>query len=158
MQPRPDAKNNRKAIVSFILILAIVLVVAGAGAYNSRQRTTPVTVSAAPAGAVNVSASRPSPYKDGTYQATSNYIVPSGKESIKLTLTVKSGVVTDSSIVNSESNFQSAQFQLDFVDAYKQYVVGKKVNEIKLDYVAGASETTLGFNQALSRIAQQAQA
>jgi uncharacterized protein with FMN-binding domain len=97
-------------------------------------------------------------YKDGTYTAENQYYVPHGYEDIKVTVTLKNGFVTDSSIVNSESDHDSARYQEDFVAAYKSYVVGKKVGDIHLSYVAGASDTTQAFNDALSQIESKAQA
>lgn len=97
-------------------------------------------------------------YKDGTYTADASYYVPHGTEDIKVTLTVANGVVTDSSIVNSESDHDSQRYQEEFADEYKSYVVGKNLADIKLSYVAGASDTTDGFNDAVSQIQSQAQA
>jgi hypothetical protein len=37
-------------------------------------------------------------------------------------------------------------------------VVGQKISDLNLDSVAGASDTTSGFNEAVAQIAQQAQA
>lgn len=97
-------------------------------------------------------------YKDGTYTADTEYYVPHGSEDIKVTLTLKDGVVTESSIENSEGDRDSASYQEDFASSYKSYVVGKKIGDIHLSYVAGASDTTQAFNDALSQIESQAQA
>ena len=79
-------------------------------------------------------------------------------ESIQVNLTLKNGVVTDVSIQNSESDRESAAYQQDFASAYKSYVVGKQISGLRLGNVAGASDTTQGFDDAVSKIATQAQA
>lgn len=95
--------------------------------------------------------------KDGSYQATSSYFVPNGSEDIKVNLTLKNGVVNDVAVINSENDFTSASYQEDFVSAYKNFVVGKKITDLQLNIISGASDTTRGFNDALSQIAAQAQ-
>jgi uncharacterized protein with FMN-binding domain len=119
--------------------------------------TTPSVNSTDPSN-TNSSSAATGSYKDGTYTATSNYQVPHGSESIKVNLTLKGGVVTSSSVQNSENNFDSAQFQEGFAATYQSYVVGKKISGLQLGAISGASDTTAGFNEALSQIASQAQA
>jgi len=97
-------------------------------------------------------------YKDGTYTATSTYEVPHGDEEIEVNLTLSGGTITNVSVQNSEYDYDSARYQEDFAAEYKQYVVGKKIDGLQLNYIAGASDTTEGFNDALSKIASQAQA
>jgi uncharacterized protein with FMN-binding domain len=96
-------------------------------------------------------------YKDGTYSAAAEYYVPHGYEDIKVTLTVAGGTVTGSEIVNSEGDRESVRFQDDFAAAYKQFVVGKKLDGLSVSAVSGASDTTDGFNDAVAKIRQQAQ-
>jgi uncharacterized protein with FMN-binding domain len=97
-------------------------------------------------------------YKDGTYTASSDYYVPHGQESIQVSLTLSSDTITSVSIKNSEGDHDSALFQEDFAAEYKQYVVGKKISSLHVNVLAGASDTTEGFNDALSQIASKAQA
>jgi uncharacterized protein with FMN-binding domain len=104
------------------------------------------------------SSSTASTYKDGTYSASSEYYVPHGTEDIQVSVTLKNGVITASSVTNSESDPDSAQFQGSFTSAYKSYVIGKSISGLSLNTVSGASDTTQGFNDALSKIASEAQA
>lgn len=103
-------------------------------------------------------ASNTSGYKDGAYTASSSYFVPHGDEQIQVNLTLKNGTITDVSIQNSENDFDSARFQEDFAAAYKSRVVGKKISGLRLSNIAGASDTTQGFNDAVGQIASKAQA
>lgn len=96
-------------------------------------------------------------YKDGTYSSTVSYRVPHSIETIKVTLTVSGGVVTGSQIQNSEGDGTSAMFQESFASEYKSFVVGKNLSSLNLDIISGASDTTIGFDQALDSIRSQAQ-
>jgi uncharacterized protein with FMN-binding domain len=96
--------------------------------------------------------------KDGSYTATESYFVPPGQESIKVNLTLSGGTITDVSVVNSGNDRESAEFQADFAAGYKAQVVGQKISGLQISSVAGASDTTDGFNQALTKIAAEAQA
>lgn len=124
---------------------------------NSTPHSTTPTDMAAPTTSSS-SSSISSGYKDGTYSATSDYYVPHGDEEIQVSLTLKDGVVTGASIQNSESDRESVGYQKDFASAYKSYVVGKKISGLRLSVISGASDTTQGFNDAVSQIASKAQA
>jgi len=154
---QPDNMKQKVAAGSVVTLLAVVLLTA-VGTYEANHKATGGMSMAASVTAAPVTTSTNSQYKDGTYSASTTYYVPHGSESIKVTLTVKSGVVINSGITNSESDPESARFQEDFANEYQSYVVGKNIADIKLSYVAGASDTTDGFNQAVHNIANQAKA
>ena len=99
-----------------------------------------------------------SPYRDGNYTVQKQYSVPHSFESITVTLTVKNGVVTGSQIQNSENEPESANFQEGFAADYQSQVVGRSLSSLSLAGVAGASDTTRAFNQAVASIRTQAQA
>lgn len=124
--------------------------------------TTPVDT-AAQAGTTdtttNTTQQPTSGYKDGSYTATGSYRTPEGSEQITVTLTLKSGVVADSSVTFSQTRErESKQYQSQFASGYSQLVVGKKIDEINLSRVSGSSLTPLGFNAALEQIKAQAKA
>lgn len=168
---KPD-NSKQKAAAGLVALCVIALLASGAMVYANKQTTQNVittssslpsntTTTSSLSGSSTVSsssASASSGYKDGTYSASSDYYVPHGSENIKVTLTVQGGVVTNSSIANSENNGESALFQESFASEYKSYVVGKPVSSLQLNYVAGASDTTQGFNDALQQIKSQARA
>lgn len=184
MGARHIGTSTQRIIASFLVLVAVVAVTAGLQMYEDRQKAaqaagaqdtsasgqiakpsssaTDTSGSAGAAASSSASAAtsndtaNATAYKDGTYTAKSEYYVPHGYETIQVTLTLKGDVVTASSIVNSESNPESASFQEDFAGAYKSYVVGKNIDSINLSYVAGASDTTDGFNEALAKIQAEA--
>jgi hypothetical protein len=118
---------------------------------------TPVTPTAAAPAAAN-----PPPvasgYTDGTFKATSDYYVPSGDETVQVTVTLRNGSISDASIKNSETNSVSSRYQEDFASVYKSYVVGKKISRLQIGAIAGASYTSQGFSDAISQIAAKAKA
>ena len=171
MYPTKPNNSKQKAVATVLTLLAVVIVTGSVSAYNHKNSasniaaTSPVTpndtnsqTSTPAASSVSSTNASASNYKDGTYTASSNYFVPPGEESIKVTLTVQSGIVTNSQIVNSENDRESAAYQEEFTSEYKSSVVGKKLSDIQLSYIAGASDTTQGFDDALSQIRNQAQA
>lgn len=174
MNPQKPDNSKQKLTAGLVALVVIALLAGGSVIYSNNQNaqttvasnqglaTTPTagtsTTSGATSPASSSSTSTSSAYKDGTYSATSNYYVPHGSEWIKVSLTITGGTVTSSSIENSEDNRESAQFQEQFASEYKSYVIGKPVSSLQLDYVAGASDTTQGFNDALQQIKTEAQA
>lgn len=95
-------------------------------------------------------------YKNGSYTVTGKYISPAGPETIKVTLTLTDGVVTASTVVAQADIQGSQEFQEKFINNYKQYVVGKKIDTLQLGKVAGSSLTPKGFNDAVEQIKAQA--
>lgn len=180
MQPTRHNQSKMKLagiVIAIIVVAGVVLIsdyvkahdkddVAAASASTSLSAAQPVSTTSDTAASTTDSSSSAttspaastSTYKDGTYSATSSYYVPHGNESIQVDLTIKSGVVTDVSIVNSEGDHDSALYQQDFASVYKSYVVGKSINGLKIGVISGASDTTAGFNEALSQIQSKAQA
>ncbi len=163
-QEKPD-NSNQKVAAGLVILIVIALLAGGAMVYANKQSTvssvatTGTSTSTMPSStSTNSSSSPSSSYKDGTYKASSDYYVPNGSESIKVSLTIKNGTITGSSIQNSEYNNVSAEYQQAFASEYKSSVVGKPISGLQLNYVAGASDTTKGFDDALQQIRTEAQA
>lgn len=169
-----EARTKAKtiaAIVTIVVIVGIVILIetlqkhsdAATSSLGTTDTSTPAatdttgTTSSPTTSNGTSSTTSSSTYKDGTYTADQQYYVPHGYEDIKVTITVASGVVTNASIVNSENDRDSQRYQEDFASSYKNYVVGKKLSDVKLSYVAGASDTTQAFDDALAQVRTQAQ-
>lgn len=155
--------KKHPAIVALVVIVLIGLATGAivvANANKDDQGSS--SVSSNPATSTSTTAQNSSTstttiqYKDGTYTQKGDYITPGGRESITLTVTLKDGVVTDSSIENVANNRDSREYQAEFADNYKSKVVGKPVAEISLSRVAGSSLTSNGFNDALEQIRNSA--
>lgn len=93
-------------------------------------------------------------YADGVYSATGQYGgLPS---SITVTLTLVGGVISAVEVVPHAEDPTSLDFQRRFAAAVPAFVVAKRVDEVKLDRLAGSSDTPEGFNAALQQIKDQA--
>jgi uncharacterized protein with FMN-binding domain len=166
MYPEQPDNSKQKKVAAFAVIIIAGIIIAAAVAFNSSRDTpqTSTTTSQQSQTATDPTTAQDNTpgstitatYKDGTYTADSDYNVPRSFENIKVTLTVADNVVTDSQIVNSEGDRESAEWQEKFTSVYKTQVVGKKLSDINLTYVAGASDTAEGFNDALEQIKNQA--
>lgn len=97
-------------------------------------------------------------YQDGSYKAKGTYGTPGGQESVDVALTLADGKVTDVTVVGSGKGGESEEYQSKFISGYKQFVVGKSIDSVVLDRVAGSSLTADGFNDALESIKEQANA
>lgn len=124
---------------------------------TTQSSSTASTSSAAPTTGSSTTATTSGTYKDGTYTASETYRVPHGTESITVSATLQDGAVTATTVKNSENDFDSARYQEDFSAGYKSHVVGKKIDGLSISIIAGASDTTEAFNNALEQIASQAQ-
>lgn len=112
--------------------------------------TTPVTAPITTGSAVV--------YKDGTYAVVGEYTSPAGAETIHVSLSIKDGIVTSSTVVGDAQNSISKRMQADFIANYKQFVIGKKISDLSLSKISGSSLTPKGFNDALVKIKTQAKA
>lgn len=156
--------KNQKLITSFVAILAVVIVAFGVSYFSDKQSggsdTSDAVTAAQPTNSSsnsnNNSNSVAGKFKDGSYSANGSYNSPGGKETITVNLTVKDGTVTASSVEQVANNRTGAQYQDDFKQNYKTYVVGKALKSISLSGVSGSSLTSEGFNAALQTIKSQA--
>ncbi len=175
MDQEQSDNKNKKLIASFIVILAVVVVAVGVTFFTGKDpestantsttgdsttatETTQSTDSTATPSTTDSSSSTSSAYKDGTYSATGSYATPEGQESIGVEVTIKDGVVTDTSLDQNGSNRETKEYQAKFASGYKSQVVGKALSEINLSRVSGSSLTSNGFEKALEIIKNEAQA
>lgn len=97
-------------------------------------------------------------YADGTYSAGAAYRVPGTIESIKVSVTLANGIITNASVSQSGIEPESARYQEGFASAYRSYVIGKSIGSVNVSRISGASLTTEGFSNALAQIASKAAA
>ena len=87
-------------------------------------------------------------YADGDYSINGQY-GPVGEDTIDVHLTVKDQNVTAVEIVRHPFTSISKKHQNDFAKAVPDAVVGKPLQDLKVDKLAGASWTSEAFNKAL---------
>lgn len=97
-------------------------------------------------------------YKDGTYSADGIYTTPENQEKIGVTVTLKDNIITAADVQEKAVLRESQRYQEDFISGYKEKVIGKNINDVKLSRVSGSSLTSRGFNNAINQIKQQAKA
>lgn len=97
-------------------------------------------------------------YADGSYTATGSYVSPGGEESVEVTLTLDSGVVSEVDVVSLAQHPNSVRFQGEFISGISDVVVGVPIDELAVDKVAGSSLTSGGFNEAVDLIKEEARA
>lgn len=92
------------------------------------------------------------PYTDGTYTESGSYQSPNGSESVEVTVTLESDVITSVEVVGNGDNPDSKRYQGEFIGGIADEVVGKNIDEISVTKVAGSSLTSGGFMKAIEAI------
>ncbi len=161
-------KKLNPAVAALIVIVLVGIVASAAIVINNANKsaetspatnqTTQTNNDTSGGGTSGSGSTDTSTYKDGTYNATGSYVSPGGRESIGLTVTIKDGVITDTQLQKNATDRDAKEYQKLFADNYKTLVVGKSVDEVSLSRVAGSSLTSLGFNNALTQIKEDAKA
>lgn len=96
-------------------------------------------------------------FKAGDYQATGLYQSPGGNEEVAVQVALADdGTINAVEVEPKAASGTSRQYQSEFVNNYKDLVVGKNINEVELSRVAGSSLTSNGFNDALDQIKEDA--
>jgi len=95
-----------------------------------------------------------------TFSATGNYLTPARTaHTVDLTLVLEGDTVADATIIfdgKTAAGQYSNDNQARFDAAYKTQVVGKRLSDISLSRVGGASLTSQAFNEAVATIARDA--
>ena len=93
-------------------------------------------------------------YRDGTYEATGWYGgLPSHHD---VTLTIADDLITDVMISTPAEDPTSLEYQQAFAAALPDEVIGRHVDEVQIDRLAGASGCPDGFMDALEQIKAEA--
>jgi cytoskeletal protein RodZ len=163
MEDQPVSRKQEIITVVAIVLIAVVVVgaVVVAKKKNSSEGAASTTGSQQSSTSSSASSSSSSStsnasYKDGSYSATGSYDSPGGTEKITVSVTLKSGVVSETSATSGAIDPEGQEYQSQFISGYKQLVVGKNINSISLSRVSGSSLTSQGFNNALEQIKQHA--
>lgn len=93
-------------------------------------------------------------YADGEYTAEGLY--SGGKKSIMVKVKLDSGAITQVAVTPNTTIKVSLGLQKKFALAVPEAVVGKPIDSVRLDKLAGSSLTTKGFNDALEKIKAEA--
>ncbi|MFC9454376.1 hypothetical protein [Streptomyces sp. NPDC056983] len=94
------------------------------------------------------------PYKDGEYEVNGEY--GTRGSSIGVALTLKGDDITAVDVTPHATDETSLGLQRRFAKAITALVVGKDIDDVNLDRVAGNSHTPEGFNDGLDKIKTEA--
>ncbi|THJ66302.1 hypothetical protein E8P82_09265 [Arthrobacter echini] len=95
-------------------------------------------------------------YQDGEYSETGSYQSPAGPEEIGVTLTLETDVVTAVEVEPMPDNPTTTVYQERFAGGISEAIVGRRLDELSVDKVAGSSLTSGGFNDAADKIRSEA--
>lgn len=113
--------------------------------------------SAAPQSAAPQAGAAAGSYADGEYTASGSYTPPSNQtEEVDVTLTLEGNTVTALEVTTSGNHPTSKAYQREFTSGVQEQVIGKSLDELDVDKVAGSSLTSQGFNKALETIRAEA--
>ena len=143
---------------SALVGIAGALLLAGCAAESSSAETGngSASPSSADAGTPTATQASDGSYKDGTYTADGSYRTPETVEKISVSVTLSAGTVTKVSVTGDPQAAETKHYQAQFIGGISAQVVGKKLDEISVDKVAGSSLTSKGFTQALAAIRTEA--
>ncbi|MCL3820352.1 FMN-binding protein [Aeromicrobium wangtongii] len=95
-------------------------------------------------------------YADGSYEAEGTYVNPGGQSTVKVDLTLSGGKISDVTVTPEATDPKSKQFQTKFAGGVAKEVVGKSLDDLDVQKVAGSSLTSKGFNEAIESIKGEA--
>lgn len=93
---------------------------------------------------------------DGTYSGSGSYETPGGRQHLDVTVVLADGVVTGVRVDPAATNTTSLRFQERFASAVVDSVVGRPLDEVAVDRLAGSSSTGAGFMAALEQMVRDA--
>lgn len=151
MEPTQNKLAKPLTIAGVIVLIAGILGFVGTNKDSAQtvEQPSPVATSTPVIAGSNK-------YKDGTFNAEGNYISPGGAEKVGVSLTLKDDIVVDSIFTVEAKRSESIRMQTAFSNGYKQYVIGKNIDDISVSKVSGSSLTPKGFNDAVTKIKVQA--
>lgn len=144
--------------VIVIPILIIVAVVVGFFFWNQSNRnentgtTLQTEVTQQPIETITEQA-----YADGTYTKITRYFTPKRVEhKITTTIDLEDDVIVGVNVIYDDAEAKTPS-HLSFDGAYRDEVLGRKLDEINPSRVGGSSLTTASFNEAVGEIKSEAQ-
>lgn len=98
----------------------------------------------------------PARLADGTFRGAGTYETPGGPQRLDVTVVLADGVVQSLRVDPGATNHTSRHFQERFASAVTGTVVGRPLDEVTVDRVAGSSSTVAGFARALAEVVRDA--
>lgn len=155
-----DTKNKLFVVIGTVAILGT----AGMGGYalftlkdpaiDSTTTVSSTNTTDSPTTSTNDSPASTSTgsYKNGTYTASTSYMVPRGTNTINVTLTIVDGVITSISTKHTSNDHESALYIDSFDSDIDDATTGESLSGFSVSRIGGASLTTDAFNDVLDTI------
>ncbi|MDT0550008.1 MULTISPECIES: hypothetical protein [Streptomyces] len=146
-----------KKITTALVGISVTAAIAGCAATETDSSSPPPpsnTTGAGPSGSPSGSTTSGGPYKDGKYTMDGEY--GTRGSSIGVSVTLEDDEITTVDVTPHATDETSLGLQRRFADAVPTLVVGKDIDDVDLDRVAGNSHTPAGFNDALEKIKAEA--
>ena len=158
MEENPSVEPSKSTFPKAVIVIVLVVIVALAGGWyelnkNKNASSVPKAIETA---TPTISIKQASSYKNGSYTAVGGYISPGGQEEIGVSLILKDGVISEITVEPKATRPMSMKMQGMFSGNYKPMVIGKNIDEVTLDKVSGSSLSPKGFNDAITKIKEQA--
>jgi len=147
-----------KKMLSAAAAASVMLLTAACGSGGSDDASSTPSSSAPAASSDDSSDTAAATYKDGDYEAEASYVNPGGDSKLKVELTLAGNKVSKVEVTPEATDGTSKSFQEKFASGISAEVVGKSLDDITVDKVAGSSLTHLGFDKAIDEIKADAKA
>jgi uncharacterized protein with FMN-binding domain len=149
--------NTQRAKYPFAILTGLTLVGALAGCSTAADGGTASTTDGGEASSTTApdstgTTTTTGSYTDGDYSESAEYQSPNGTEEITVDVTLADGVITAVTVTGDGDNPNSKLYQSKFAGGIADVVVGKSIDDISVDKVAGSSLTSAGFNDAIDAI------
>ncbi len=158
-----DSKNKFFVVIGSITLVATTTI-GGYTLYAKRDSIAPVHSTKDPA-ATRTAAAVPiippttktgavtSDFKDGSYTASSSYVVPhGGHNTISVTVGVSGGTITSVKTTDDYSDSESSMYIGSFEDSLNRDANGRSLADYYPSRIGGASLTTAAFGAVLDQI------
>jgi uncharacterized protein with FMN-binding domain len=160
-----DKKPEFREVPMTIASPRVNVVRAGAATIAGLAATAAMAACTPGQGGPSATSSAPSPsasrtvsaaqYADGQYEATGSY--GSGPSSIGVSMILDNGIVTAVRVTPNATDPTSLDYQQRFAEAVPAVVVGRRIDDLRVQKIAGSSGTPDGFNDAVNKIKKAAQ-
>ncbi|MFF3712963.1 hypothetical protein [Streptomyces phaeochromogenes] len=155
---KEDMSALRRKTTTALVGVSVTAAITGCTSADA-ERDSPTALSASRSPSSSGAATSGSPsssgsYDDGEYAVDGEY--GTRGSSIGVTITLEDGRITAVDVAPHATDETSRALQTRFAGAVPALVVGKDIDDVDLDRVAGNSHTPDGFNDALEKIKAEA--
>lgn len=157
MNEQTPPSSNKNLMAGVALFAVILILTVGVISMQKQPDQPTASPSAATTTTTTEETATNATFKSGVYTVQGNYTSPGGPESIGVQLTLDGNTVTDVVVTPNAVLPASVKFQGIVASEVKALVVGKNINDIKLDKISGSSLTPKGFNDAIEKVKREAQ-